>query len=578
MAMTVEAEINRIHILSETLANQIAAGEVIERPASVIKELLENSIDAGATDIRVEIEAGGSELIRVRDNGHGIHRDDLALALQSHATSKIHQQSDLHHITSLGFRGEALSSIASVSQFQLTSRLQGSGQAWQISRDASGGGDELTPASHPAGTTVEVRNLFHATPARRKFLRSARTEFLHILEMIRRIALSRFGVSIRLVHNGKQVFYSRAEDDNPDNLIRTVMGSGFSRSARPVDYSSADMRLRGWLGTDALSRSQTDRQYFYFNGRMIRDKQVNHAIRMAYEGVLPTGRFPTYVIYMEADPVAADVNVHPTKYEIRFRNARDVHDFIFTSLKNSLAGETRLFGDTGAGDGLSVHTLPRYAVRSGPGEMPRYGSARSAGGEPEAVAAGTTVLGQPVAQLYGRFVIAKRADNWLLIDIHQARRRVIGNRMSAVTAGRPARHRPLLVPVVIGVTPAEAELVDRHAGLIRRYGLSLERHAPAAIAVRDIPALMPDVELQPLVRDILAVIGGRQDVESLPGLLVPVLVAHACDGYAGDLPVNAIQQLLRSLVDSGIDPDNSEHAGIWKTLDAAGLAALLGHS
>jgi len=575
MAMSVDDELHRIQILPDVLANQIAAGEVIERPASVIKELLENSIDAGATDIRVEVEAGGSELIRVRDNGHGIHRDDLVLALQSHATSKIRQQSDLQHITSLGFRGEALSSIASVSQFYLTSRQQGSDQAWQISKDPLAGSDALVPASHPVGSTVEVRNLFHATPARRKFLRSNRTEFLHILEMIRRIALSRFDITIRLYHNGKQVFYSRANDANRGTLIRTVMGKGFSQNARSIDCASVDMHLWGWLGTENLSRSQTDRQYFYFNGRMIRDKQVNHAIRMAYEDLLPTGRFPTYVIYMEADPAAADVNVHPTKYEIRFRNARDVHDFIFSSLKNSLSGESRLFDNREPGN-VAVDYVPRgYTEPDRLREVPHYYSSL-ADTAAASVAAEVPGLGQPVAQLYGRFVITRKGNNWLLIDLHQARRHVIRSRMSAVTTEQPARQRPLLVPVIIDVTAAQAELVDRHTESIACYGLTMERYAPTAIIVRNIPALMPDVELQLLVRDVLAVFDNLQDQKQLPDKLIAVLVAHACDGYKSDLPVNTVQQLLRSLLDCGLDPDSGGQQGIWKTLDTAALTALLG--
>ena len=401
MAMTDEAILHRIHALPDILINQIAAGEVIERPASVIKELLENSIDAGATDIRVEIDAGGSNLIRVRDDGHGIHRDDLVLALQSHATSKIRQQSDLQRITSLGFRGEALSSIASVSRFQLISRQPDADQAWQISRDPLADSTELTPASHPPGTTITVRDLFHATPARRKFLRSERTEFLHILEMIRRIALSRAGVGIRLIHDGKQVFHSRAGSGANADLIRTVMGEGFSRSARAFDCSSTDMRIRGWLGTEDLSRSQTDRQYFYFNGRMIRDKQVNHAIRMAYEGILPTGRFPTYVIFMETDPAAADVNVHPAKYEIRFRNPRDVHDFIYTSLHNSLAGNDRVAAGAGTG---SEHAVPVATPAGGRmvRDLPQYYRVLSEPGQAAAAASASTPFGQPVAQLSGR--------------------------------------------------------------------------------------------------------------------------------------------------------------------------------
>ena len=577
MAMTVEAELNRIHILSETLANQIAAGEVIERPASVIKELLENSIDAGATDIRVEIGAGGAELIRVRDNGHGIHRDDLALALQSHATSKIRLQSDLQHITSLGFRGEALSSIASVSRFQLTSKLQGADQAWQISGDPLAGSSELTPASHPPGTTVAVQDLFHAMPARRKFLRSERTEFLHVLEMIRRVALSRSDVGIRLTHNGKQVFYTRADSTAHGNLIRAVMGEGFNRAARIIDNSSSDMRLWGWLGTENLSRSQTDRQYFYFNGRMIRDKQVNHAIRMAYEGLLPAGRFPTYVIYMEAVPELADVNVHPTKYEIRFRNARDVHDFIFTSLKNALTGDARLFGDSEPELKHPVQPPGPAAAGSLVRDQPQFYRVLSESGRARSTATEATALGQPLAQLFGRFILTRRDDTWLLIDSHQARRHIVSHRMSTVTDDAPVRHRPLLVPVVIEVSAEEAELVDSYAGLIDHYGLTLERYAPDAVIVRNIPALMPEVELQQLVRDVLAAINKARERDALPELLVAVFVAHACDGYREDMTAGQMLQLLHSLADTGVDLHSAGYAGIWKTLGAAELSDFLKH-
>lgn len=575
--MPVIATSHRIQILPDILANQIAAGEVIERPASVIKELLENSIDAGATDIRVDIDAGGTGLIRVRDNGYGIHRDDLELALQSHATSKIRQQSDLHHITSLGFRGEALSSIASVARFQLISRLQGAGQAWQISRDPLAGDSELKPASHPPGTTVVVEDLFHAVPARRKFLRSERTEFLHILEMIRRIALSRSDVGIRLSHNGKQVFYARAENSNHANLIRTVMGDSFSRSARTIDNSSTDMRLWGWLGTENQSRSQTDRQYFYFNGRMIRDKQVNHAIRMAYEGILPAGRFPTFVIYMEAEPGLADVNVHPTKYEIRFRNARDVHDFIYTSLKNSLTGEDRLFSGHGHGNGHTIREQSRSTSGRMVGDQPQFYRVLSESGQTAATATEAAPLGQPLAQLFNRFILTQRDDQWLLIDSHQARRHIVNYRMSAVTDAAPARQRPLLVPVVIELPAAQAELVDRHAGMIKRYGLSLERYAPDAVIVRAIPALMPEVELQQLVRDILTGIGSARDTESLPDILVQVLTAHACDGYRQHMPAEQMQRLLHSLVDTGIDLQSAGQAGICKVLTPDVLVDLLKH-
>lgn len=573
--MSLTAVSPRIQILPDTLASQIAAGEVIERPASVIKELLENSIDAGATDIRVEVEAGGCGLIRVRDNGHGIHRDDLVLAVQSHATSKIRAQADLHRINSLGFRGEALSSIASVSQFQLTSRQQDAGQAWQISADPFSGAGAVVPAAHAVGTTVEVHNLFHATPARRKFLRSERTEFLHILEMIRRIALSRFDLAVRLLHNGRQVFHCRADQEDPGGRIKAVMGGSFSEAARVIDQSSTDMRLWGWLGTDGQSRSQTDRQYFYFNGRIIRDRQVNHAIRLAYEGLLPTGRYPSYVLYLQADPAAADVNVHPTKYEIRFRNARDVHDFIHTALSNILSGENRLF-DRAGGEPVSGASPARPAAVGGAvREVPDYYTALAVNRTARTAPDNAPAAGLPVARLYGRFALSRRGEHWLLTDIHQARRHIVRYRMGAVTEDAPVRCRPLLVPVVIPVTAAAADLVDRYSGLLGRYGLGLERNAPESIVVRHIPALMPDVELQPLLQDILTMLGQAREQAGIPEALVTVLVAHACDGLTENLSDAGVLQVLRSLADTGIDMDRAAYPGIWKTLDSEALAELL---
>ena len=580
MAMSIEPAHQRIQILPELLANQIAAGEVIERPASVVKELLENSIDAGATDIRIDIGSDGVGMIRVRDNGHGIHKDDLELALLSHATSKIRQQSDLYHITSLGFRGEALSSIASVAQFQLTSRLQGADQAWQIWKDPFSSANELLPASHPVGTTVEVKNLFYATPARRKFLKSGKTEFLHILEMVRRIALSRFNISIRLLHNDKQQFHCRVDQADPGNLIKSVMGSEFGGNARRLDFVAGDMRLWGWLGTAAMSRSQMDRQYFYFNGRMIRDKHINHAIRMVYSDALLPGRYPIYVLYLEAPPTAADVNVHPTKHEIRFKRVRDVHDFVYTTLKQTLDQELYSVADTGgiAGGGDEPESISTF-LRSPGGdeirEQPHYYRLLSVMGHAGIDNADMTALGLPLVQLHDRFLVAKRDKDYLLIDIHQARRHLIRSKMSTVSDAAPARDRPLLVPVSMPVAVADADLVEKYCHMLNHYGMTLTRHAPAVIVIRTIPAFMPEVELQPLMRDILAVFKNAQDQQPLHEPLVAVFEAHACDGLPGKLAMSEILQLLHALAASGVDTGATDCPGVWTTLAIDTLARLL---
>ncbi len=337
----------RINRLSASLISQIAAGEVIERPASVVKELVENSLDAGAARIEIDIEQGGSRLIRVRDNGCGIHPEDMSLALESHATSKLHNADDLAAIRSLGFRGEALSSIASVSRFSLTSRMAEADQGWSLSPAAGPAGP--VPAAHGTGTTVEVRDLFQSMPARRKFLRTERTEFLHILEMVKRLALSRFDLDLRLQHNRRRVLHCPPAEQDGERRIRDILGAAFVREAVPVEAHSDGMRLRGRLGGPGQARNQSDRQYFCLNGRMIRDKRLGHAVRTALDASVPEGRYPSYVLHLDVDPAVVDVNVHPTKQEVRFRRPRDVHDFIYAAVGEALRASRGRSGAVAAG-------------------------------------------------------------------------------------------------------------------------------------------------------------------------------------------------------------------------------------
>ena len=324
--------------MSDHLVNQIAAGEVVERPASVVKELLENSLDANARRIEVDVEQGGIKSIRIRDDGHGIHKDDLKLSLSSHATSKISKLEDLERVNSLGFRGEALPSIASVSRLSLTSRWQDHEEAWCISSTSAEAFD-VRPAAHAGGTTVEVRDLFYNVPARRKFLRTEKTEFGHLEDVVKRIALSHFNVDITLRHNNRAVRQLRRADDRlqQEKRIAGVCGPAFIENAVYIDFSIDDLRLWGWVARPAFSRSQADMQYFYVNGRTVRDKLVNHAIRQAYQDVLFHGRHPAYVLFFELDPSAVDVNAHPGKHEVRFRQSRSVHDFIYRAIHKSLA-------------------------------------------------------------------------------------------------------------------------------------------------------------------------------------------------------------------------------------------------
>lgn len=351
-----------IQILPAQLANQIAAGEVVERPASVVKELIENSLDAGATSIELDIEHGGHKRICIRDNGKGISQQELALALSRHATSKISSLDDLENITSMGFRGEALASISSVSRLRLTSRPQDQTQAWQAQSEGRDMEVRITPAAHPTGTTLDVEDLFFNTPARRKFLRTEKTEFAHIDEVLRRIALSRFDVAFILRHNGKVIkkYPTAMESAAIQKRIGSICGQNFAQNALQIKSEYQGLALSGWLGDTSCSRSQSDLQYFYVNGRMMKDKLINHAIRQAFEGLLAEGQFACFVLYLEIDPIQVDVNVHPAKHEVRFHQSRLVHDFILRALNDALADSapgTDTHSETGT-EGKLVNHLP----------------------------------------------------------------------------------------------------------------------------------------------------------------------------------------------------------------------------
>ncbi|WP_118791520.1 DNA mismatch repair endonuclease MutL [Haemophilus haemolyticus] len=360
-----------IKILSPQLANQIAAGEVVERPASVVKELVENSLDAGANKIQIDIENGGANLIRIRDNGCGIPKEELSLALARHATSKIADLDDLEAILSLGFRGEALASISSVSRLTLTSRTEAQTEAWQVYAQGRDMETTIKPASHPVGTTVEVANLFFNTPARRKFLRTDKTEFAHIDEVIRRIALTKFNTAFTLTHNGKIIRQYRPAEALNQQLKRVaaICGDDFVKNALRIDWKHDDLHLSGWVATPNFSRTQNDLSYCYINGRMVRDKVINHAIRQAYAQYLPSDAYPAFVLFIDLNPHDVDVNVHPTKHEVRFHQQRLIHDFIYEGISHALNNQEQLnwHTDQSAVENHEENTVrepqPNYSIR-----------------------------------------------------------------------------------------------------------------------------------------------------------------------------------------------------------------------
>ncbi len=567
----------RIQLLSPRLANQIAAGEVVERPASVIKELLENSLDSGAKRIEVDVELGGSKLLRVRDDGGGIAADDLPLALARHATSKIRELEDLERVMSMGFRGEALASISSVARLTLTSRTADADQAWQVETEGRDMAPRVQPAAHPVGTSVEVRDLFFNTPARRKFLRAEKTEFDHLQEVIKRLALARFDVAFHLRHNGKSVLTLH---EAPDELSRarrvaTVCGPAFLEQALPIEIERNGLRLWGWVGLPTFSRSQADLQYFYVNGRMVRDKLVAHAVRQAYRDVLFNGRHPTFVLFLEIDPAVVDVNVHPTKHEVRFRDGRMVHDFLYGTLHRALgevrpedqlaapaavAGMLRLTGQAAGEFGpqnemsLSANVLERPASEStwrapiGGYSAPRPGqslpTAEAQGAYREyfsplpgapAVAlpdsqGDVPPLGYALAQLKGVYILAENTQGLVLVDMHAAHERITYERLKIAMASEGLSGQPLLVPESIAVSQREADCAEEHGVWFQRLGFELQRLGPETLAIRQIPALLKQAEANRLVHDVVADLMEYGTSDRIQAHLNELLGTMACHG------------------------------------------------
>lgn len=558
---------SRIQLLSTQLANQIAAGEVVERPASVIKELLENSLDAGATRVEIEVEAGGTKLMRVRDDGSGIDADDLPLALSRHATSKIHSLEDLERVMSLGFRGEALASISSVSRLQLSSTTDEEGNSgWTVRCEGRDMEADAKPAAHPRGTTLEVRDLFYNTPARRKFLRTDKTEFKHLEEVVKRQALSRFDVSFSLSHNQRAVHNLRACDSTAERerRIASVCGAAFMEQAIYIETEAAGMKLWGWVGLPTFSRSQTDLQYFFVNGRVIRDKLVSHAVRQAYRDVLYHGRHPAFVLYLELDPTIVDVNVHPTKYEVRFRDSRAVHDFLFGKLHRALAEvrpEDQIAGTVienslsipSATDDSSALVSQRNLSWS-PGS--RRGADRGFGSNqireqmlgyealhPESgFKIGSTdiqsleneeevpPLGYAIAQLKGVYIVAENLAGMVLVDMHAAHERITYERMKTARDAEGIRSQPLLVPQSLAVSQREADCVSEYAHVFSSLGLEVERAGEESVVIRQLPVSLRDSDAEQLVRDVLSDLIEFGSSDRIAGHMDDLLATMACHG------------------------------------------------
>jgi len=495
------------------LANQIAAGEVVERPASVVKELLENSLDAGAERIEVSISKGGLLEIRVRDDGGGIPRQELQLAMSRHATSKIDSLAELENIHSMGFRGEALASIGSVSQLRLSSRCADEEQAWQIHYQADGHATPQ-PASHPTGTSVVVQDLFYNTPARRKFLRSERTEFRYADEVFRRLALSRFDVAMSLSHNGRTVHQlSTARSDNTRaGRVNKLCGKAFMDSAVQLELAASGLKLWGWLSTPGFSRSQNDLQHFFVNGRSIRDRLINHAIRQAYEDMLPPGRYPGLVLYLELAPALVDVNVHPTKHEVRFREARQVHDFIYSSLRKAL------------GQGHSQHAMLAEAyiaeqaqdyksvARPAAVSAQSYPSTRTALQRQQLQQ--HSILGRPLAMLHGQFILAEDDSGLVMVDVLRAQQKIALRRLKDSFNDGGIIAQPLLLPMNLNLTETQANTAERFQATLQRLGIEFSRTGPQSLMLRMFPALLRDADKPAVLVELIRQLAGLPDTEA----------------------------------------------------------------
>lgn len=580
----------RIALLSQRLANQISAGEVVERPASVVKELLENSLDAGANRVEIEVEQGGTKLIRIRDNGAGIEKDDLGLALSRHATSKISNLDDLENIASLGFRGEALASICSVSRLELTSRSHNAfdASAWHVEAAGQEMSAAVSPASHPQGSTVEVRDLFFNTPARKKFMRTEKTEFDRLDEVVKRLALSRFDVAFILRHNQRAIhhFDIAISEQEKQRRVALVCGPAFVENSIQIDIEAAGLRLWGWVSLPTFSRSQADLQYFYVNGRIIRDKLVSHAVKQAYKDVLFHGRHPAFVLYLELQPALVDVNVHPTKHEVRFRDSRLVHDFLFRSLHKALASvrpqdslvahghhtaytPSSIDPDTGellqahgasagefAGQGRISFNAPSYGARSSASSHERQGLTPTQVAEQINTYADLSKdgdvppLGFAIAQLHGIYILAQNKIGLVIVDMHAAHERITYERMKESAANDGIKAQPLLVPLSIAVSRAEADCAEQQAQALLALGLGVERVANESIVVRQVPVILAAADIEQLVRDVLADVrehGSSERISNYQDQLMSTMACHGSVRANRQLSITEMNALLRDM-------------------------------
>lgn len=548
-----------IRILPDIVVNQIAAGEVVDRPASALKELLENSVDAGAREVAVHLAGGGMKLIKVSDDGCGIERDELNLALARHATSKIESSADLERVATLGFRGEALASIASVSQLTLTTRRTEDKHGWSIAAR----GVEIAPAApaaHPGGTSIEVRELYFNTPARRKFLKSEATEYGHCAEAFNRIALCHGGIALTLEHNGR--VQQRLKPQGTAERLGAVLGAEFQAGAIAIDESTGGARLTGYIGLPAQARASRDVQYFFVNGRFVRDRLLGHAVRQAYEDVLHHARHPAFVLFLEIDPAQVDVNVHPTKIEVRFREARSVHQFVFHALNKALAGSTAGI----APDVSSPLPATSYAPASLYAEqhaialearepLAFYDTLFGRRKEHDAAAGfpappAVPQLGFALAQLGGVYILAQNPEGLIIVDMHAAHERIVYEKLKQALDRERIPAQPLLVPITFAAEPLEVAAAQDHGAALEMIGFDLSLVSPTTLAARSVPALLQDTDVPALAREVLRELheyGAERVLTERRNELLATMACHAAVRANRRLALPEMNALLREM-------------------------------
>lgn len=619
-ATSLTNERRQISQLPSHLADQIAAGEVVERPASVVKELLENALDSGATQVDIVIEQGGEKLIQVTDNGSGIPQLELSLAVSRHATSKIQSVDDLSAVKTLGFRGEALASISSVSRFQIVSKSEESGAAWQLSAEGEGSWSDLSPVAGTLGTQVRVEDLFFNTPARKRFLRSAQTEFSHIDQLVKRVMLSRPEIGFKLTHNTKVVrqVLPVVDEATQQKRLSQLMGQPFVAQSLRVEFESQEIKLSGWVGLPTFNRSQTDMQYLFVNGRIVRDRLLSYAVKQAYADVLYHGRHPAYLLFLEIPHDLVDVNVHPAKYEVRFANGRWVYDFLRRSVRDAVGrplnaeqGSGRSFGDfssSSAANGSNGFQNPVAWQDSGAGmqsamqfQSPAVNTDRSAldarllqyGAESFAEKSGVSEagasydgqsgsvqfnkLGFAKMQLHGVFILAENQQGLVLVDMHAAHERVVYERLKKQWQEQRLISQPLLVPMVLALESSQVEVWQAFSKWFDKLGFEIEQMGPEQLKVTALPALLSKSDVAGLVNDMLAdlaVAGQTQQVEEHINAMLSTMACHGSVRANRQLTIEEMNALLREMERTERSDQCNHGRPTWVQLSMEQLDAL----